>query len=95
MYPQDASNNSVALMYNEDIWWQENAAGNELTNPNVAKDVARMFMDALEAKYSQLVLYHHVVVALFALCLHHFYCNVDSTYVGSWLTVSTARSFDV
>lgn len=44
-------------MTNEDIWWQENAAGNELTNPNMAKGVARMFMDALEAKYPQLVFY--------------------------------------
>jgi len=46
-------------MYNEDIWWQENAAGNELTNPNVAKAVARLFMNALEAKYPQLVFYYH------------------------------------
>lgn len=50
-------------MYNEDIWWQENAAGNELTNPNMAKGVARMFMDALEAKYPQLVFYLLVFVA--------------------------------
>ena len=56
VYPADTSNKSVALMKNEDIWWQENAAGNELTNPNMAKGVARMFMDALEAKYPQLVL---------------------------------------
>lgn len=55
VYPPDTSNNSVALMKNEDIWWQENAAGNELTNPNMAKDVTRLFMDALEAKYPQLV----------------------------------------
>lgn len=40
-------------MYNEDIWWQENAAGNKLTNPNMAEGVARMFMDALEVKYPQ------------------------------------------
>lgn len=44
-------------MTNEVIWWQENAAGNEFTNPNMAKGVARMFMDALEAKYPQLVFY--------------------------------------
>lgn len=50
-------------MYNEDIWWQENAAGNELTNPNMAKGVARMFMDALEAKYPRLVFYLLVFVA--------------------------------
>lgn len=40
-------------MENEDIWWQENAAGNLLTNPNKAQGVAHMFMDALEGKYSQ------------------------------------------
>lgn len=56
-------------MYNEDIWWQENAAGNELTNPNMAKGVARMFMDALEAKYPQLVFYLLVFVASF-LCVY-------------------------
>jgi len=56
-------------MYNEDIWWQENAAGNELTNPNMVKGVARMFMDALEAKYPQLVFYLLVFVASF-LCVY-------------------------
>lgn len=56
-------------MYNEDIWWQENAAGNELTNPNMAKGVARMFLDALEAKYPQLVFYLLVFVASF-LCVY-------------------------
>ena len=71
VYPPDTSNNSVALMYNEDIWWQENAAGNEMTNPNLAEGVARMFMDALEAKYPQSVFYR------FALCLHCNHFNVD------------------
>lgn len=55
VYPPDTSNNSVALMKNENIWWKENAAGNQLTNPFMAEGVARMFMDVLEAKYPQLV----------------------------------------
>ena len=58
-------------MYNEDMWWQENAAGNELTNPNMAEGVARMFMDALEAKYPESVFLR------FALCLLCNYLNVD------------------
>ena len=81
MYPPDTSNNSVALMYNEDIWWQENSAGNKLTNPDMAKGVARMFMDALEVKYPQSVFYRFVSVASFALCLHFMYFNVDGTGV--------------
>lgn len=53
VYPPDTTNNSLALMKNENIWWQENAAGNLLTSPNMAQGVAHMFMDALEAKYPQ------------------------------------------
>lgn len=51
VYPPDTTNNSLSLVKDEDIWWQENAVGNELTNPDVAKGVVRMFMDALEEKY--------------------------------------------
>lgn len=74
VYPPDMSNNSVALMMNEDIWWKENTAGNELTNPSMAKGVARMFMDALEAKYPQLV----VVLSVFLLIssfIYNYHCQ--------------------
>ena len=76
-------------MANEDIWWQENAAGNELTNPNMAKGVARMFMDALEAKYPQLVFYLILFCFVFT---PGQYCKVDSIMLVMVNKASTTNS---
>lgn len=51
VYPPDATNSSLPLLENEDIWWRENAVGNSVTNEDVANSVVSLFMEALEAGF--------------------------------------------
>ena len=51
VYPPDETNNSLPLMENENIWWQENAVGNSVINEDTALRVVSLFMGALEERF--------------------------------------------